>query len=224
MERILLLKDFLKDLKVFCENRERTVLRISGHGASGKSTLAQELLELFPEGQAQLIETDAYIMSKQYSQDVSLVYELEGKVVQHPITAAHPARHELNSLRRDLKMLEQGMDVLTPEELPWMPARYLRADCPLTIVEGITPAFLEGVFFDLSLYLETDGETELQRRLERDTAVRGRDQLFVQETHKHRRRQYELFLKPLLVNYDWAIRFKDRLISIDGKWPENGCR
>ena len=50
---------------------------ICGHGASGKSTFANRLLKAYPAGYCQNIETDAYIISGEYSKDTFLHYELQ---------------------------------------------------------------------------------------------------------------------------------------------------
>ena len=198
------MEKFIQKLKDYTENRKSTVVRICGHGASGKTTFAKRLQKAYPAGQCQVIETDTYIISGEYSKDTFLQYELQNETGFHPITACHPARHELASLRRDLIMLQKGMDCLTPD-FPWSPEKILRADCPVTIVEGISPTFLEAEFFDLSLFFHTDAETELQRRLDRDTTQRGRQPDFILKTQARRRRQYELYMEPYKEEFDMII-------------------
>ena len=198
------MEKLIQTLKDYTKDRKRTVIRICGHGASGKTTFVNRLLKAFPVGQCQVIETDAYVISGEYSKDTFLHYELQDETGFHPITACHPARHELTSLRRDLNMLQKGMDCLTPD-FPWSPEKILRSDCPVTIVEGISPTFLEAELFDLSLFFYTDEETEMQRRLERDTTQRGRQPAFILQTQSHRRRQYELYMEPYKEQFDIII-------------------
>ncbi|MGT2912073.1 uridine kinase family protein [Streptococcus cameli] len=210
-------KDLLADIVAWCQKRDRTVIRICGHGASGKTTFAKKLMDSFPEGRAQLVETDAYVISNAYSKDAVLEYELDGQWVRHAATACHPVRHELIGLKRDLSMLEKGMDLLTPEDLPWMPANYLKAACPVTIVEGMTPTFLDKDLFDLSLFFYTDAETELTRRLARDTKERGRKADFVTETHAHRRRQYDLFMAHYKDEFDIIVNQSGNRFTVEKK-------
>ncbi len=198
------MEKLIQTLKDYTKDRKRTVIRICGHGASGKTTFVNRLLKAFSVGQCQVIETDAYVISGEYSKDTFLHYELQDETGFHPITACHPARHELTSLRRDLNMLQKGMDCLTAD-FPWSPEKILRADCPVTIVEGISPTFLEAELFDLSLFFYTDEETEMQRRLERDTTQRGRQPAFILQTQSHRRRQYELYMEPYKEQFDIII-------------------
>ena len=54
----------------------------------------------------------------------------------------------------------------------------------------MSAAFLSENLFDLSICFYTDDETELERRLARDTAVRGRDMNGVAAMHTIRRQQY----------------------------------
>lgn len=197
-------KELIEEIIAFAQNRSRTVIRICGHGASGKSTFAKELQAAFSLGSAQIIETDTYIVSNPTPQRLLLEDEIDGQVEVGSLTACHPSRHDVDSLRRDLTMLARGMDVLTID-IPWSPEYILRADCPVTIVEGMTPTFLEKDLFDLSLFFYTDAETELARRLERDTTVRGRNRLFVQATHQHRRRQYDLYMAPYQKKFDVIV-------------------
>ena len=59
----------------------------------------------------------------------------------------------------------------------------------------MSAAFLSENLFDLSICFYTDDETELERRLARDTAVRGRDMNGVAAMHTIRRQQYEHYYK-----------------------------
>lgn len=198
------MEDLIEKIIAFVTNRPRTIIRICGHGGSGKTSFAQALHQDLPEGLSQVLDTDPYIILNRYSQDALLEYELGGQLVQHPITACHPLRHELAGLRRDLTMLRQGMDILTID-MPWSPAKLLRGACPVTIVEGMTPTFLESELFDLSLFFYTDDETELARRLARDTTERGRDSDFVKRTHVRRRQQYRLYMEPYKDDFDIIV-------------------
>lgn len=195
------MENVISEIVAFAMERNRTVIRICGHGASGKSTFAKELQEAFPAEMVQLLETDAYIVSNPTSQRI-LLQDEDGQI--GTLTACHPSRHDVDSLRRDLNMLDRGMDVLTIDT-PWSKEHVLSADCPVTIVEGMTPTFLEKDLFDLSIFLYTDDETELARRLARDTKERGRDAEFVKRTQTHRRRQYYLYMEPYKKNFDVVV-------------------
>ncbi len=209
------MKHVIAEILAGIAERERTVIRICGHGGSGKSTLAQKLHQALPTNQANLLTTDPYVILDKYSQDALLTYVIEGQEVQHSITACHPLRHELASLRRDLQMLAAGMDILTIET-PWQAQKRLVASRPVTIVEGMSATFLEADLFDLSIFLCTDAETELARRLARDTSQRGRETSFVEQTHAHRRKQYDLYMAPLAKQFDWVITHTGNGFVVEG--------
>ena len=60
----------------------------------------------------------------------------------------------------------------------------------------MSAAFLPEHLFDLSICFYTDDETELARRLARDTSIRKRHPEWIKVTHKARRKQYENYYKP----------------------------
>lgn len=93
------MENVISEIVAFAMERNRTVIRICGHGASGKSTFAKELQEAFPAEMVQLLETDAYIVSNPTSQRI-LLQDEEGQT--GTLAACHPARHDVESLRRDL--------------------------------------------------------------------------------------------------------------------------
>ena len=97
--------------------------------------------------------------------------------------------HELASLQRDILALQAGMDVLTIDE-PWKASEVLSGAKPILIVEGMSVGFLPKELFDKTISFYTDEETELKRRLARDTTMRNRDATFVLASHQMRREQY----------------------------------
>lgn len=208
------MEHLIQDILAFTGKRPRSVIRICGHGASGKSTFAKQLHQAYPDGVSQIMETDLYVIPNRYSQDLQLHYELDGEMVYHSITACHPARHECIGLTRDLMMLRKGMNVLTPDA-DWSPAHILKASCPVTIVEGMSSAFLEADVFDISLFFYTDADTELKRRLNRDTLERGRIPEFITQSHRHRRRQYDLYLAPHMSDCDIIVNQTEDRVQIE---------
>lgn len=162
-------------------------LGIYGHGASGKSTFAQELYQALDSTTVNLLETDPYITSGRH-----LVVPKE--TPDQKVTACLPVAHELASLQRDIHALQAGMDVLTIEE-PWKASEVLSGTKPVLIVEGMSVGFLPKELFDRTICFYTDEETELKRRLARDTTVRNRDASVILATHQIRREQYLRYYK-----------------------------
>ena len=179
--------DLMDQLVSEIETGKIRTLGIYGHGASGKSTFAQELYQTLDSAKVNLLETDPYIASNRH-----LVVPKE--TPDQKVTACLPVAHELASLQRDIHALQAGMDVLTIEE-PWKASEVLSGTKPVLIVEGMSVGFLPKELFDRTICFYTDEETELKRRLARDTTVRNRDASFILASHQMRREQYLLYYK-----------------------------
>ena len=180
-------KDLIERLVSEIESGKVKTLGIYGHGASGKSTFAQELYQELDFKKVNLLETDPYITSERH-----LVVPKE--TPDQKVTACLPVAHELASLQRDILALQAGMDVLTIEE-PWKASEVLSGAKPILIVEGMSVGFLPKELFDKTICFYTDEETELKRRLARDTTVRNRDASFILASQQMRRMQYLQYYK-----------------------------
>lgn len=180
-------KDLVDQLVSEIETGKVRTLGIYGHGASGKSTFAQELYQTLDSAKVNLLETDPYIASNRH-----LVVPKE--TPDQKVTACLPVAHELVSLERDILALKAGMDILTIEE-PWKASEILSGAKPILIVEGMSVGFLPKELFDKTICFYTDEETELKRRLARDTTVRNRDASFILASHQMRREQYLRYYK-----------------------------
>ena len=180
-------KELVERLVSEIESGKVKTLGIYGHGASGKSTFAQELYQELDSQKVNLLETDPYIISGRH-----LVVPKE--TPDQKVTACLPVAHELASLQRDILALQAGMDVLTIEE-PWKASEVLSGAKPILIVEGMSVGFLPKELFDKTVCFYTDEETELKRRLARDTTVRNRDTKFILASQQMRREQYLRYYK-----------------------------
>ena len=175
-------KELVDKLVSEIETGEVKTLGIYGHGASGKSTFAKELFQALDSEKVNLLETDPYITSNRH-----LVVPKE--LPDQKVTACLPVAHELASLQRDILALQAGMDILTIDE-PWKPSQVLSGSKPILLVEGMSVGFLPKELFDKTICFYTDAETELERRLARDTIMRNRDASFILASHQMRREQY----------------------------------
>ena len=189
----------LESLVDYLSDGQKHTLRIFGHGASGKSTFARKLQLALGEEGANLLETDPYVITGEYRDLFS------SKDFPHQkVKASIPAVHELSSLERDICALQSGLDILTIGKA-WSPSLRLSARKPILIVEGMSAAFLPKSLFDLSICFYTDDQTELERRLARDVAVRERRLEWIEQTHLDRRDQYQHFYQPYLAAADLVI-------------------
>ena len=182
-------KELIERLVSEIELGKVKTLGIYGHGASGKSTFAQELYQVLDAEKVNLLETDPYITSGR-----QLVVPKE--TPDQKVTACLPVAHELASLQRDILALQAGMDILTIEE-PWKSSEVLSGAKPILIVEGMSVGFLPKELFDKTICFYTNEETELKRRLARDTTVRNRDASFILASHQMRRSNIYTTIKKL---------------------------
>ena len=180
-------KELVDKLVSEIETGKVKTLGIYGHGASGKSIFAKELFQALDSEKVNLLETDPYITSNRH-----LVVPKE--LPDQKVTACLPVAHELASLQRDIIALQAGMDILTIDE-PWKPSEVLSGAKPILVVEGMSVGFLPKELFDKTVCFYTDEETELKRRLARDTIMRNRDASFILASHQMRREQYLQYYK-----------------------------
>ena len=180
-------KELIERLLSEIESGKVKTLGIYGHGASGKTTFAQELFQVLDSENVNLLETDPYITSGRH-----LVVPKE--TPDQKVTACLPVAHELVSLERDILALQAGMDILTIEE-PWKASEVLSGAKPILIVEGMSVGFLPKELFDKTVCFYTNEETELKRRLARDTTVRNSDASFILASQQMRREQYLRYYK-----------------------------
>lgn len=200
-------KDLIEQLVSEIETGKVRTLGIYGHGASGKSTFAQELYQVLDAEKVNLLETDPYITSERH-----LVVPKQAP--DQKVTACLPVAHELASLQRDILALQAGMDVLTIEE-PWKASEVLSGAKPILIVEGMSVGFLPKELFDKTICFYTDEETELKRRLGRDTTVRKSEASFVRETHQIRRGQYRRYYQETEKEADVLINQSQNQFKIE---------
>ncbi len=202
-------KSLVEVVKNYLLDGKKHTLAIYGHGASGKSTFAKRLVEELGQERVNLLAADPYIIDGEY-RDLLAVKEFP----EQKVTACLPVAHELKSLERDIRALQAGCDIVTIDQ-PWASSQRLSAEKPILIVEGMSVAFLPKELFDLSICFYTDTATELERRLARDTAVRGRDVHWIRQAHTSRRQQYEHYYKMYQEEADFLISQTEEGFGID---------
>ena len=193
----------------FINNSEhKIIIGISGHGASGKTTFANKLIELLDENDINFINTDPYIIDLNLRKYSKLEYEYKNKRYNYKITACHPIAHIVSYLERDINMINSDMNFYTMET-HYCERKLISSSKNITIVEGMSVAFMKLDLFDMTVYLYTDGETEFSRRKDRDISKRGKNLDYLKESHEHRRIQYELFMHTYSQNFDILINNSD---------------
>lgn len=184
---------------------KRITIGISGHGASGKTTFAHNLLKQLGHDDVNYINTDPYIIGSHLRKYTSIEYENKNEHHQDKMTACHPAAHNIFALERDIHMMRDGLDFYTIGTNYTKPT-LISSQNKINIVEGMSVAFTDLNLYDLKVYLYTDEETELMRRSIRDVSERGTDINYLRKSHEERRIQYDLFMHPYHRNFDIVIK------------------
>lgn len=206
-----LLQDIVKWVKFM---DKQIIIGISGHGAAGKTTFANRLVNLFNENEVNYINTDPYIVSSDIRKHTKIDYIYQNESHHYKMTACHPSAHHLPSLERDVQMVREGLDLYTIAT-HYGNSELISSKQKVTIVEGMSVAFIHPDLFDLKIYFYTDGETELVRRSSRDIAERGTDINYLRQSHEERRIQYELFMHPYSQHFDIIIRNSNEAVMIE---------
>jgi uridine kinase len=155
------------------------IIGIAGGTGSGKTSVAHRILERMPAGEAELIQHDWYYTSHPElppDQRAQLNYD-------------EPGALDNELLIEHLCQLRDGRAVDCPQ---YDFATHLRRDetrrvepCRVLVVEGIlafaVPELRE--LFDLRLYIDTDDDIRLMRRIKRDIVERGRDIMSIQHQY-----------------------------------------
>ncbi|MGN0708226.1 MAG: uridine kinase [Faecalibacterium sp.] len=146
------------------------IIGIAGGSGSGKTTLALRLKERFEENEVRLISHDSY-----YKRHDELPYSERCK-----LNYDHPDAFDNDLIIQHLKALKAGQAVDCPV---YDYAAHNRSDqvqhiepAPVLIVEGILP-FVEPelcALFDYKIFVDTDADERILRRILRDVKERGR--------------------------------------------------
>lgn len=157
------------------------VIGIAGGTGSGKTSVAHRVLERMPEGRSALIQHDWY-----YKSHPELTLEQRAE-----LNYDEPAALDNDLLVEHLRALRDGHAVDCPQYDFGTHLR--RADthrvepCRVIVVEGILAFAVEPLreMFDLRLYVDTDDDVRLMRRIKRDIVERGRDIMSIQHQYYH---------------------------------------
>ncbi|MFN2340612.1 MAG: uridine kinase [Halanaerobium sp.] len=160
------------------------LIGIAGGTASGKTTLAKILKDSFRDN-VTILKHDYYYHDRSYF-----------KVADHKINFDHPDSFETDLLVKQLHKLKEGKTVERPVYSYKTNERLKETKrvepAPIIIVEGILIFHYEELknLFDLKIYVDTDADTRLLRRISRD--IKERDRTF--ESVKN---QYLKTVKPM---------------------------
>ena len=180
------------------------VIGICGGSGSGKTTVAEKLMEAFPD-KALLLSMDFY-----YRRHDELTYEQ-----RCAINYDHPDSLEIPLMAEHLKALKRGETVTVPQ---YDFTVHNRSDKVLTL-EGKPLVIVEGILLftddeltdqmDIRIFVDTDADVRVLRRAKRDMAERGRSMESVMS-------QYLATVKPMHEKYVEPCRKKAHIIVPEG--------
>ena len=177
------------------------VIGIAGGSGSGKSKLTQNIKERFGEDVTVVLHDFYYkeIFNKTYEERCQINYD-------------EPAAYETDRLVRDLALLKQGKKAVapiydftihnrSPETQEILPTKVI-------IVEGILvlsdPRLCQ--LFDIKVFVETDADIRIIRRIRRDMVERARSfDSIVDQYMTTVKPMHELYVEPSKKNADIVI-------------------
>jgi uridine kinase len=169
------------------------ILGIAGGTGSGKTTVAQKIAGALGESRAAVIQHDWYYLDRSHLTPAE----------RATINFDEPAALDNARLVRDLAALKRGESAACPQYDFATHTRHPEARLvgarPVVIVEGILlfaiPELRES--FDLRLFVDTDDDVRLLRRIRRDLEERGRDIASIEAQYRRTvRPMHELHVAP----------------------------
>ena len=183
------------------------LIGVAGGSGSGKTTIAHNLVKVFSDEEAILVEQDAY-----YRELEDLSLEERAKV-----NFDHPSSIEFSLMKKHLENLKNSIAIERPiynfkthsrddKKLKINPSKII-------IVEGILIFSIKEIrdLFDIKIFVDTDADEMLLRRIERDISERGRSFQTVKE-------QYLKTVKPMYLEFcEPTKRYADIIIPRGGE-------
>jgi uridine kinase len=183
------------------------VLGIAGGSGSGKSTVARAVLASLPPSKGVILEQDHYYRS------MSHLAPAEREQVNYD----HPDALEFELLVDHLDSLRTGRAIQRPTydftRHDRAPTRERIEPARVVVVEGILVLADERLRsrFDVKIFVDTDADIRLMRRVRRDLEHRGR-------TFAQIRKQYYETVRPMhLAFVEPSKRFADLIIPEGGR-------
>ena len=183
------------------------IIGVAGGSGSGKTTVANNLVKAFKAEDAVLVEQDAY-----YRELLNMSIEEKANV-----NFDHPDSIEFELLRKHLEMLKEGKSIDRPIYDFTTHSRKEGAvrinSSKIIIIEGIlifaVPEIRE--LLDVKIFVDTDADEMVLRRIERDMNERGR-------SFESVKNQYLTTVKPMFLEFcEPSKRYADVIIPRGGE-------
>jgi len=183
------------------------IIGVGGGSGSGKTTVVRHIIHGIGEQNIQLLQHDSYY------RDLSHL-PLDERMKQN---FDHPASLETELMIRHVDALKNGYQVD-------IPVYDFTAHTRSEVTESITPKeiiLLDGILIftepelrkqmNIKIFVDTDGDVRLLRRIKRDIMERGRDLEGVMK-------QYERYVRPMHLEFvEPSKRYADIIIPRGGE-------
>lgn len=183
------------------------IVGIAGATGSGKTTVARRLTGSMPKGTVALLQHDSYYFDRS---DLSPEERAE-------LNFDHPESLETTLLVKHIRDLRDGKGVEVPLYDFTTHRRQVEteqlAPTSIVVVEGILvladPALRE--LFDIKVFVDTDADLRVFRRIRRDIEQRGR-------SFDSIRKQYYSTVRPMQIQFvDPSKRWADIIVPEGGR-------
>ncbi|MBN2723873.1 MAG: uridine kinase [Deltaproteobacteria bacterium] len=185
----------------------RIIIGIAGGTGSGKTTIARNIAKQLPQGKCILIDHDSYYRDRS---DLSIE---ERKKLNYD----HPDSLDNKLFLEHLQALKVGEDIDKPVYNFVNHAREKHVEhiinAPVVIVEGILILADERIrnMFDMKIFVDTDSDIRVFRRIRRDMEKRGRSFSSI-------RNQYYDTVRPMHLQFvEPSKRWADIIIPEGGE-------
>ncbi len=178
------------------------LIGVAGGTGSGKTTLTQKIITALKHKPVSVLRSDWY-----YREQSDIPPEERAR-----LNYDHPDALEFDMLRRHLKALRAGQAIEAPRYNFVTHNRVKNTETinptPVIITEGILLFADEDLreMFDLKIFVDTDGDLRLLRRLRRDVSERGRSfESCINQYLDTVRPMHETFVEPTKKHADIIV-------------------
>ena len=183
------------------------IIGIAGGTGSGKTTVVNKIANSLPEENVTILPQDAY-----YNDNAHLTFEDRQK-----INYDHPNSIDFDLLLNHIQKLKAGINI---EQPIYSYTTHSRSEDykivhpkEILIVEGILVFTNEELrnMCDIKIFVHTDADDRLIRRIKRDITERGRD---IEEVLN----RYEKTLKPMHNQFiEPTMKYADMIVPVGGE-------
>jgi len=199
------------------------IIGITGGSASGKTSFAEKILKMLPNERVVIVSQDNFYRGlTPEEQDSAADFNFD-----HPDALDWEAMYHALADLRERKRVE----IPTYDYVTHTRSHVVRElwNYDVVLFEGILtfyqhPKFCLTPLMDLKIFVETDSDTRLARRVLRDTKTRGRTvESVLEQYERFVKPAYDQFIAPLKRKADVIIPWGDysgNVFNDDGNWKQ----